>query len=75
MRLIVDIPEDVYKYKDDEDYVKMCSEEISVALCNAIDLDKTVDNMQRKAEEIDSPWYYIAVADFVKEISDQIKCN
>ena len=74
MRLIVDIPEDIYKCND-EDYVKTCSEEISVALCNAIDLDKVVDNMQMKAEAIDSAWYRIAVADFIKEINDQIKCN
>ena len=40
MQVIINIPEDIYNYRDDKDYIKMCGEEISLALQNSIILPK-----------------------------------
>ena len=34
MQIVIDIPEDIYKSRDDEDYIRMCAEEISTAFRN-----------------------------------------
>ena len=39
MKLIIDIPQDIYDYRDDEDYIKMSADKISNVLQNGTPLD------------------------------------
>ena len=65
MQIVIDIPQDIYDYRDDEDYIKMCAEEISWALLLATPLPKghgrlidadSVNNIVRPIERSDCEW-------------------
>ena len=44
MQIVIDIPEDIYKNQDDEDYIKMCAEEISTAFRNGTPIPDNATN-------------------------------
>lgn len=45
MKVLIDIPEDIYENRDDEDYIKMCAEEISTAFRNGIPIPDNATNV------------------------------
>ena len=40
IQIVIEIPEDIYKSKDDEDYIRMCASDICEALENGTVLPK-----------------------------------
>ena len=40
IQIVIEIPEDIYKSKDDEDYIRMCASEICEAFENGTPLPK-----------------------------------
>lgn len=39
MQIVINIPEDIYESRDDEDYIRMCAKEISKAFRNGTVLE------------------------------------
>ena len=68
MKIIIDIPEDIYDYRDDENYIKMSADIISDALQNGIplpkchgrlgDLDLLIKQLRPKWHDAFSEEYY-----------------
>ena len=44
MQILIDIPEDIYKSKDDEDYIRMCASNICEAFENGTPIPDNATN-------------------------------